>query len=300
MTSQASLPRVLVTGARGFTGQYVCAALAGAGYEVCEMEFGSGQACTSVKVDLTNSSQVLRAIETIRPQAVIHLAAVAFVGHSNPDAFYKVNLLGTRNLLDALVHTNSGKEGVILASSANVYGTVRTEDPIGEDTPPNPANEYAVSKLAMEYMARLWFDLLPIVITRPFNYTGIGQSEQFLVPKIVSHFRRREKVIELGNLNVRREFNDVRYVARLYVELLRARPWGQAINICSGKTYSIENILSLCKIITGHTIDVIQRNNLMRKNEISILQGDVSKLQNTVKEHEQILFEETLEWMLTS
>ncbi|MCK7491693.1 MAG: GDP-mannose 4,6-dehydratase [Comamonadaceae bacterium] len=91
-----------------------------------------------------------------------------------------------RNLLQAIAEAAPGVRKVLLASSANVYGNTDA-DPIGEDVPPAPVNHYACSKLAMEFIARTWFDRLPIVITRPFNYTGPGQTEAFLIPKLVAH-----------------------------------------------------------------------------------------------------------------
>ena len=87
----------------------------------------------------------------------------------------------------------------IIASSANIYGNT-TAGAISEKVPPNPANDYAVSKLAMEYLVRTYMNRLGIVITRPFNYTGVGQNSRFLIPKIVAHFVERRPQIELGNL----------------------------------------------------------------------------------------------------
>ncbi|WP_247646423.1 NAD-dependent epimerase/dehydratase family protein [Deefgea sp. CFH1-16] len=112
-----------------------------------------------------------------------------FVAHGDVDAIYRSNVVGTRNLLQAIKLAKHRPRAVLLASSANIYGNTDI-DCIAESTPPAPANDYAVSKIAMEYVAKLYADDLPLIIVRPFNYTGVGQAPQFLLPKIVGHFAR--------------------------------------------------------------------------------------------------------------
>src|SRR5690606_27662289 len=150
------MKRALVTGIKGFTGQYVAAELAQHGWEVWGI--GSHDEAGDARyrrVDLADAAGLRAVIVEVQPDAVVHLAAIAFVGHGDADAFYTVNLIGTRNLLSALAACSKKPACVLLASSANVYGNA-TEGVLTETTPPNPANDYAVSKLAMEYMARLW------------------------------------------------------------------------------------------------------------------------------------------------
>ncbi|MDO8828405.1 NAD-dependent epimerase/dehydratase family protein [Methylophaga sp.] len=277
--------RVLVTGLDGFTGQYVEKALQNARHEVI-----------GLTADLLDSKAVEFEIADKKPEAVIHLAAIAFVAHGDVDAIYQVNVLGTRNLLLALSKNAPDVNKVLLASSANIYGN--TEGVMNESMLPAPANDYAVSKLAMEYMARLWLPKLPIVITRPFNYTGVGQSDNFLIPKIVSHFRQKTTDIELGNLDVWREFGDVRAVAKAYVKLLESAPVGEVFNICSGQLYALRDVIDLCQKITGQQITVKVNPAFVRSNEVKRLCGDGAKLHRVINDWQMPSLEETLGWML--
>lgn len=293
--------RVLVTGAQGFTGFHMVARLSALGYEVWGLRTDPADrtnACHILSADLTDPDALASAVKRCRPHYVIHLAGVAFVGHDSPAAFYQVNLIGTRHLLQALDTHAGDLKCVLLASSANIYGNA-AKGLLGEDVPPHPENDYAVSKLAMEYMARLWLPRLPIVIARPFNYTGIGQNTNFLIPKIVSHFLAKKETIELGNLDVWREFNDVRDVTDAYARLIQAAPVGKIINVCSGTLHSLREVLALAEHLTQHKIEIKVNPNFVRANEVVSLGGDPGLLRQYIPDWHPHSLSETLEWMLT-
>jgi len=231
------------------------------------------------------------------PNAVVHLAAISFVGHADDTAFYGVNVVGTINLLSALAALPIAPAKVLLASSANVFGNCDAS-PITEDQPPAPVNHYAMSKLAMEHMARTYLDRLPVVFTRPFNYTGPGQALNFLIPKLVSHFARRAPAIELGNLHVEREFNDVRMVCDAYLGLLAHGVAGEVYNVCSGKPYTLQTVLDELTNITGHELDVRVNPAFVRASEVHRLCGDPAKLLACVGPLRQPVLRETLQTML--
>lgn len=278
--------KVLITGLNGFTGRFLRDELVSHGHEV-----------VGLQADLTDAAELADEMKRVQPDWVAHLAGIAFVGHGEANDFYRVNLMGTRNLLAALAACGKRPVCVLLASSANVYGN-STAGVLGEDAAPNPANDYAVSKLAMEHMARLWLDKLPIVIARPFNYTGVGQSESFLLPKIVAHFKRRVEVIELGNLDVWRDFSDVRAVVQAYRRLLEASPAGETVNVCSGRTHSLREALALCEHLTRHAMAVRANPAFVRSNEVRSLCGDPSRLRALIGNWDTQPLEETLGWML--
>ncbi|MBD9408314.1 GDP-mannose 4,6-dehydratase [Acidovorax sp. ACV02] len=296
--SYMAQPKVLITGIKGFTGTYLAAELEANGWDVWGVGSQPDEADLRYRcVDLLHASDLRAVVEEVQPDAVVHLAAIAFVGHSDADAFYRTNLLGTRNLLAALAGVRHKLQCVLLASSANVYGNT-TEGVLTEDFPLNPANDYAVSKVGMEFMARLWMEQLPIVIVRPFNYTGVGQSENFLLPKIVAHFRKRAESIQLGNLNVWRDFSDVRAVVRAYRRLLEVRPAGATVNVCSGRTHSLREVLHMAEHISSHCLQVQINPAFVRANEVLSLSGSSARLRDLIGDWDVPPLEETLRWML--
>jgi len=282
--------RVLVTGYSGFTGRYVAASLADAGYDAIDAERG-GRA-----FDLTRPESIAAVLNEERPDHVIHLAALSFVGHGDSSGFYAVNTVGTTNLLEALLR--AGVTGrVLIASSANVYGNAAVE-PITEDTPAIPVGHYAASKLAMEHMVRTYADRLPIVITRPFNYSGIGQPENFLIPKLVAHFVTRAEYVDLGNVDVVRDFSDVRAIAEAYVRLLRAQVPGSVTNLCSGVGRSLRWVIDQLAAISGHELKVHVSSGFVRANEVHRLVGSPLIMREALGELPFADFRHTLRWML--
>ncbi|AHG62787.1 putative nucleoside-diphosphate-sugar epimerase [Advenella mimigardefordensis DPN7] len=291
--------RVLVTGASGFTGQYVTTELKKAGYRVITLGSKPAEGKDCFQVDLLDSEQLTAVVQQSRPDHVIHLAAIAFVAHADARAFYDVNLIGTRYLLQALSMSDHPLTSVLLVSSANVYGN-SSAGSLSEQTAPDPVNDYAVSKLAMEYMAHTYRAKLPLIITRPFNYTGVGQESHFVIPKIVSHFRERKSEIELGNLQVWRDFGDVRKVAQAYRQLIETpAAVGHTINISTGKATSLGEIIGICEQITGHSLDVKVNRAFVRENEVQTLTGNSDLLRSLIPDWSPLDIRDTLSWMLT-
>ena len=300
MASRSDKPRALLTGCHGFTGRYVAAELEAAGYEVVGLAHDGDPPREGVlRANLLDRQAVKRAVAEARADAVVHLAAISFVAHGDADEIYRTNVVGTRNLLEGLAGASVKPRSVVLASSANIYGNAAA-DPIDENTAPAPANDYAVSKLAMEYMARLWTDRLPIVLVRPFNYTGVGQHENFLIPKIVAHFRRGARTIELGNTDVARDFSDVRDIARAYAAIIGKAPAGEVVNLCSGTAHALRGVLDTMARIAGYEIEVRVNPAFVRGNEIKRLVGSNARLRALTGFAPSIPFEETLRWMYAS
>lgn len=294
------MKRVLITGSEGFTGKYLVAEMEQHGWEVWRTGTSALPEIENFRQsDLSDIESLRRLIHEIRPDVVIHLAGISFVGHGNPGMLYQVNLIGTRNLLAALSESPHPLSCVLLASSANIYGNSEAEV-LDEATPVAPANDYAVSKLAMEYMAHLWSDKLPMVFVRPFNYTGVGQAASFVIPKIIQHVKANEKVIELGNLDVWRDYSDVRSVVNAYRRLVEVCPTGQTVNVCSGGSYSLREVLSMVQSISGHEMQVKVNPALVRENEVKKLMGSPEKLRGIIGDWKSISFEDTLKWMLAS
>jgi nucleoside-diphosphate-sugar epimerase len=259
--------KILLTGTNGFTGRHFT-----------QLAVAAGHTVEPLQANLTHPVALQQQVLASAPDAVVHLAAISFVGHSDENAFYSVNVVGTTNLLNALAQLPTPPNCVLLASSANIYGKCE-QSPIVESHPPAPVNHYAMSKLAMEHMARTYADRLPLVITRPFNYTGTGQGVNFVIPKLVEYFAQRAPSIALGNLNVEREFNDVQMVCGAYLQLLQHGVPGEVYNVCSGQPYTLRHVIDTLLRITGHKIQLEVNPAFVRANEVHRLCGNPAKLQ---------------------
>lgn len=281
--------KVLITGINGFTGAYLARFLTEQGFNV-----------VGLTTDLTDREAVISEVIAHSPDYVIHLAGISFAAEANAELIYKVNVIGTINLLDALCQVKSTLHKVILASSATVYGNVEGSV-LSEELCPSPMSHYGCSKLAMEQMAQCYMEKLPLLIVRPFNYTGVGHASHFLIPKIVKAYQDGRPDISLGNLDVSREFNDVRDVCKVYHDLLLANePSGMTVNICSGRTISLMTVISLMNQIASYEINVDVNPAFVRKNEIKDLSGDVTKINKLVKPKFNYGIEDTLRWMYGS
>lgn len=259
--------RILLTGTSGFTGRYFKEAAIRAGHTVQPLQ-----------AEITDLRQVEAQLADEQPDAVVHLAAISFLAHADAASFYAVNTVGTTNLLTALAALPAPPGRVLVASSANVYGNCSVS-PIAETQEPAPVNHYAMSKLAMEHLAKTYADRLPLIIARPFNYTGPGQSSQFVVPKLVEHYAKKAPGIELGNIHVQREFNDVRMVCEAYLALLEKGEAGEVYNVCTGQPYTLQQVMETLTSLTGHHLKVRVNPDFVRAFEVHRLCGDPGKLQ---------------------
>lgn len=273
--------RTLITGVGGFTGQYVAQRLAEAGHEIHGIVHAGPESSEWVdriyEADLADLPNMTAIVQQVRPNHVVHLAGIAFVAHEDVEQIYRSNVVGTRQLLESLVELDNPPRSIILASSANVYGNAR-EGVLEEALSFAPANDYGVSKVALEYVASLYRARLPLIVVRPFNYTGRGQSTQFIVPKIVAHARDRAPEIELGNLDIARDFSDVRTVAETYAKLLsEPKAIGGTFNVCSGAAVSLHELLDIIWRLSDHRFEVRVNPAFVRHNDVRVLQGSKAK-----------------------
>ena len=259
-------PTILITGAKGFTGLYLQDAAQKAGLKVA-----------SLTSNLNDMDSLEKEVLAAKPDYVAHLAGISFVASKDHEAFYRVHALGTSNLLQALTKLEKAPKKVLLASSATVYGN-SINHLSSEDQTLSPIDHYATSKVAMEEMAKTFFNRLPILIARPFNYTGVGQKSNFLIPKLVDHFAKRKLFIELGNLNIEREFNDVNMICDAYLKLLEFGSANEIYNICSGQARSLQFVMDTLKKITGHDIEIRVNPDFVRASEVHRMVGNPEKL----------------------
>lgn len=289
--------KVLIIGIESFTGKHLENFLTSCGFEVSGTSFLRTAKSNAFQCDITDKTSIKNVIEKVLPNTIINLAGISFVGNAQKELFYSVNVLAVENILEAILEIdNYTPNKVMLVSSATVYGN--QESPIlDESMAPNPINHYGISKLAMEQIAKTYFDKLNIIVTRPFNYTGRGQEAHFLIPKIVSHYKAHKIEIELGNIDVYREFNDVSYVCEIYKRLLDSEIKSEIVNVCSNRVIALKKVIEQMDEVAGYKIMIKINPAFVRENEIVSLSGSTDKLFALVGEVNQKDFKQTLKDM---
>ena len=274
--------KLLITGQSGFVGQHVQAhVLAGLA--------GDWQLLPQRPHDLLQPAALLEWLQADCPDAVVHLAGQTFVPEAfrDPQHTLQVNLLGTLNLLQAL--KQRGFAGTFLyVSSGDVYGQVPVEQlPIYETHIPHPRNPYAVSKLAAETLCLQWAFCEPewrIMVARPFNHVGPGQAASFVLPGMAQQLQRIRRglqpaQLQVGDVDVTRDFLDVRDVVNAYFCLLERGRSGEVYNVCSGIERSVRELIEQMAELTGVTVQLQEDTTRLRRAEQRRVCGGARKIQ---------------------
>jgi GDP-4-dehydro-6-deoxy-D-mannose reductase len=261
------MTRLFVTGADGFVGRHLRAAVDAGAFGRCEW------CAPPDEFDVRDMAATADAVAIARPDAVIHLAARSFVPESfaNPRETFEVNLLGTLNLLQALKRARFNGR-MIYVSSGDVYGHVpEAELPIDERRAPEPRNPYAVSKLAAEQLTLQWHrsEGLDAIVARPFNHVGPGQDVRFVLPslarQVVAIARDAQSpVIEVGDIDTTRDFTDVRDVVGAYAAMLQSGRAGHTYVVGSGQEHRVRDLLVQMCELAGITAEIRQDSSRLR------------------------------------
>ncbi|MCJ2079638.1 NAD-dependent epimerase/dehydratase family protein [Methylobacterium sp. E-016] len=303
--------RVLVTGAAGFVGRYALAALAAAGVESL---LGVGRGTNTAlpegaafrTLDLADQKGLAACLRAFRPSHVLHLAAQASVGQADGAGLetWRTNVAGLLNLAEAM-RTEAPTAALVFASSSEVYGRAfLTGQPVDEDVVPQPVGVYARTKRVGEEMLAdvLTGSEVRLIVLRPFNHTGPGQDERFVVPAFAHQIARIEAgrmppYLAVGNLEAYREFLDVRDVARAYAQVIGASDKlasGTVLNVATGHSRTIASVLEDLTRQARVPFEVVVDPARMRPSGIPLASGEGARLHVATGWAPQVPWSETL------
>jgi GDP-4-dehydro-6-deoxy-D-mannose reductase len=301
--------RILITGAAGFVGAHLAAHLSKATASASLFGLvrpGSGElpeGMVRIEADMEDAAALARALDTARPDRIVHLAAQSSPHDSwrDPIGTLRTNILGLAYLLEE-VRALSLAPRVLVVGSAEEYGAVpEALQPVREETPLRPASPYAVSKLAQGYLA-LQYSLshgLAAIRTRTFNHTGPGRGAAFAESSFARQIAEiekgeREPVIAVGNLEAVRDFSDVRDVVRAYELLLERGTPGEVYNVCSGRGLRIREILDRLLALSKALIEVRVDPERLRPADVPTLVGDPARLHGATGWEPRLTLDQTL------
>jgi len=309
--------RVLVTGVTGFAGSHLVDYMLSRGD--CEiigiLRWRSPtdniqhfmDRIKLVECDLRDASSTRDTLEAVRPDWIFHLAAQSFVptSWSAPTESLTTNILGQLNLFEAVRHLGL-KPRIQLACSSEEYGMVHPDElPIRETNPLRPLSPYAVSKVGQDVLGyQYWMSWkMDVVRTRGFNHEGPRRGPVFVASDFAKQIadiekKRRPAVLYVGNLDAKRDFTDVRDMMRAYWLALEKCEPGEVYNICSGRSWSIRQVLDLLLSMSEIKIEVRQDPARLRPSDVPVLLGDSTKFVKATGWQPNIPFEQTLRDML--
>jgi GDP-4-dehydro-6-deoxy-D-mannose reductase len=285
--------RAFITGGGGFVGKWLADHLRAQGDDVVAVD---------LEVDVTDPQAIGPALAAAHPDAVYHLAALTHVGDSwdAPGPVLAVNVLGTAEVLAAARRVASPPT-VLVVSSAEVYGVVGEDQlPLAETAPVCPSSPYAASKAAAEAVAlQAWRGYgQPVIVVRPFNHIGPGQSPAFAVAALASRIVQAERdgspALAVGTLTTRRDFTDVRDVVRAYRLLAERGEPGSTYNICSGIDVSMADIAERLLAAAGTSLELVTDPTLVRPVDTPALRGDPARVRMATSWRPEISLEATL------
>lgn len=301
LESLFGMRKLLVTGSRGFVGRALQS------YLESNHEYAIELVQPDSRIEIMVPAKLNELIAGITPEFVIHLAAQSSVPESfeDPRSTLNTNLFGTLNLLESLKHA-SFRGRLLYVGSADVYGSVPLGDiPIRESQPLRPLNPYAVSKVAAEALCYQWVRASGqnIVMVRPFNHIGPGQSEHFVVSDFAKQvieikFGLRPPVIMVGDVDVTRDFTDVRDVIRAYLLLLERGEDGEVYNVCSGRETSVRDILEMQLAMAGINAEIRKDSRRLRQIEQRRVVASYEKLHQATGWRPEITLEQSIKDIL--
>ncbi|UCE66373.1 MAG: GDP-mannose 4,6-dehydratase, partial [Candidatus Zixiibacteriota bacterium] len=282
------------------------------GHEICGFDYPDIELPDDLKSqeklkiyegDLRDDKIVNEVINECKPDAIFHLAAQSSVKVSfeNPQETFSVNLFGTLNLLEAVSKLEYEIKTLVISSS-EVYGQLDPEEcPVDEGHPLRPVNPYAVSKAAVDLMAYQYFKAYnsPIYVARAFSHSGPGQKTVGVLSDWAFQIAKMElglspPVLKVGNLKVKRDYTDVRDVVRAYMDIIEKGKPGKPYNVCSGKGYTLSDLLKKYRSMAGKDIEVMKDQSRMRPVDIPILIGSNNRIKEDTGWEPEIEIETTL------
>lgn len=296
--------KVLVTGVEGFVGPYLVEQLIQDGYSVTGT-YHKTKPLLNInlyQLDILSKKDVNEVFNEVSPDIIFHLAGISNVRWSfdNPEITRNINVDGTKNILEAFENYSS-KGKLLLISSSEVYGYPDFL-PITEDHSLNPVNPYGKSKKEVENLANKSIKKgFTVIIPRSFTHIGPQQSEHFVCSSFAQQIAKIEKgkqaTIKVGNLDAKRDFTDVRDIAKAYALLARTNESG-IYNVCSGKSYEINSILQTLISFSSKKIIIETDPKRMRPSDVLEFKGSYKKLNEKTGWHPEINIQDTLEEIL--